>query len=155
MQIMIKDEKLMEKFGDMLSSLLVPGDIIYLTGELGSGKTTLTRGILRGLNYSGLVTSPTFALMNIYDADITVNHFDLYRLDDKEIFDTGWEDFIGKRGVSIVEWAEKCFNILPQEALYIEIKLIDDDYDLGRMLLISARGERNHYLLNRIKELTA
>lgn len=84
-------------------------EIVLLTGELGAGKTVFAKGIAEGLGFrdSRLVCSPSYTLLNIYQAKFPIYHFDLYRLEkDAEIRDLGWEDFLGN-GVVIVEWAEK------------------------------------------------
>ena len=84
-------------------------EVLFLTGDLGAGKTVMAKGIAAalGLKDTGLVCSPTFTLLNIYKAKYTIYHIDLYRLEKRdEILDLGWEDWLGE-GVVIVEWAEK------------------------------------------------
>ena len=97
-------------FGEQLGRCLKPGDIILLFGNLGAGKTTLTRGVCRGLGVDKdeYIRSPTFTLVNSYQGRIPVNHIDLYRLGSiSEIEALGLEENIFSSSVSIIEWAEK------------------------------------------------
>jgi tRNA threonylcarbamoyladenosine biosynthesis protein TsaE len=89
--------------------LPVPG-IVLLRGDLGTGKTTLTRGIARGLGLEDptLVNSPSFTLVNMYRGDCSIYHVDLYRLQgERDLYSTGMDDFLGREGVTIVEWSER------------------------------------------------
>ena len=98
------------EFGEQLGRYLKSRDIVLLYGDLGSGKTTLTKGICRGLgvNENEYIRSPSFTLVNIYQGDLTVNHIDLYRLDSlNEIEELGLEENLFSSSVSIIEWAEK------------------------------------------------
>jgi tRNA threonylcarbamoyladenosine biosynthesis protein TsaE len=104
-------------------SLPVPG-IVLLRGELGTGKTTLTRGIAQGLGLSdpGLVNSPSFTLVNVYRGDCPIYHVDLYRLQgERDLCSIGLEDFFGIEGVTVVEWSER-LSPVPEGALEIEIE---------------------------------
>jgi tRNA threonylcarbamoyladenosine biosynthesis protein TsaE len=108
--------------------LTVPG-IVLLRGELGTGKTTLTRGIARGLGLadSTLVNSPSFTLVNIYQGDCPIYHVDLYRLrSDRDLYSIGLDDFLGKEGVTVVEWSERLSYPL-QQAVEIRIEDAGDD----------------------------
>ena len=96
--------------GEQIGRWLKSGDIIFLFGDLGAGKTTLTKGICRGLgvNTNEYIRSPTFTLVNLYQGRIPVNHIDLYRLDSiSEIEAIGLEEILFSDNVSIIEWAEK------------------------------------------------
>lgn len=98
-------------------------EVVLITGELGAGKTVFAKGIAAGLGFSDarLVCSPSYTLLNIYQAKFPVFHFDLYRLEkDADIRDLGWEDFLGS-GVVIVEWAEKLTLDLP--GIWVSIKV--------------------------------
>jgi tRNA threonylcarbamoyladenosine biosynthesis protein TsaE len=102
-------------------------EIVLLTGELGAGKTVFAKGIAAGLNLEDVskVCSPSFTLVNIYQAKYTVFHVDLYRLENNaEIDDLGWEDYLD-HGVVIVEWAEKLK--MEEEAIRISIEVLDDE----------------------------
>lgn len=132
----------MISLGKLLARILAKNDVVYLTGELGAGKTTLVRGIARGLGYNGRVTSPTFTLMNIYDADMDIFHFDFYRLQVNDLADLGLEEYLEKDGLSLIEWPQVADNLLPPEALLVNIALMEEDYERERLVTISARGQR-------------
>lgn len=109
--------------GEKLGSLLQPGDVICVNGELGAGKTKLAQGVARGLGISGHVTSPSFTLINEYPGRLPFYHMDVYRLgESREIEDLGCEEYFGGRGVTLVEWAERVKEYLPDERLEINIK---------------------------------
>ena len=110
-----------------LASSFQGQEIVLLTGELGAGKTVFAKGIAAGLHMEdvGNVCSPSFTLVNIYQAEYTVFHIDLYRLEhNAEIDDLGWEDYLD-HGVVIVEWAEKLK--MEVEAIRISIEVLDDE----------------------------
>lgn len=94
--------------GERLASRLVPGDLIAFSGDLGAGKTVFTGGIAKGLGITGYVTSPTFTIVNEYlQGRLPLFHFDLYRLSSEdELFDIGWEDYLSRNGICVVEWSE-------------------------------------------------
>ena len=113
---------------DLARKMPIPGTIL-LRGDLGSGKTTLTRGIARGLglNDPTLVNSPSFTLVNIYQGDCPIYHVDLYRLqNDRDMYSIGLDEFLGKEGVTIVEWSER-LSFPIEEAMEIEIEDAGDD----------------------------
>ena len=103
-----------EKLGEALAKTLAPGDVIAFTGDLGAGKTAFTRGLAKGLGVTGRVTSPTFTIVNEYGGGrLPLFHFDLYRLGSSdELFDIGWEDYLGRGGVCAVEWSERAADAL-------------------------------------------
>jgi tRNA threonylcarbamoyladenosine biosynthesis protein TsaE len=115
-----------------------PGDIICLTGDLGAGKTTFTKSLCASLGVDELVNSPTFNIVNEYDGKFHVNHFDVYRIGDmEELYDIGFDDYIFSDSVSIIEWADIVREVLPREALWIDIRFVDD----YRMLRISSESD--------------
>jgi tRNA threonylcarbamoyladenosine biosynthesis protein TsaE len=113
-----------ERIGIELAKLIkIPG-IILLYGELGTGKTTLTRGIAQGLGLEdlSLVNSPSYAIVNTYNGSCPIYHVDLYRLEgERDLFSIGLDDFLGKEGVTIIEWSERLLTEFP-EAIIVEIK---------------------------------
>ena len=120
-----------EKFGLFLGENLRPGDVICLNGGLGAGKTTLTKSIAKGLGIDDYVTSPTFTIVNEYYGKIDLYHIDTYRLDDMVDVDyLGFDEYFYSDGVTIVEWAEKIRDALPEEYMEINIKSHDDKRDL-------------------------
>ncbi|MGI6538786.1 MAG: tRNA (adenosine(37)-N6)-threonylcarbamoyltransferase complex ATPase subunit type 1 TsaE [Caldicoprobacterales bacterium] len=113
------------QLGKVIGENARPGDIFLLYGDLGSGKTVLSRGISHGAGYKGLVTSPTFTLMNIYEGRYPVYHFDIYRINyPEELYDLDYEEFFFGTGITIVEWSEKLGSLLPSEYLKITISQI-------------------------------
>lgn len=120
-----------EKFGLFLGENLRPGDVVCLNGDLGAGKTTLTKSIAKGLGIDDYVTSPTFTIVNEYYGEIDLYHIDTYRLDDMVDVDyLGFDEYFYSDGVTIVEWAEKIRDALPEEYMEINIKSHDDKRDL-------------------------
>jgi tRNA threonylcarbamoyladenosine biosynthesis protein TsaE len=141
----------MISLGRLLARVLEKNDVVYLTGELGAGKTTLVRGIARGLGYTGRVTSPTFTLMNIYAADIDIFHFDFYRLQGNDLADLGLEEYLEKEGLSLIEWPQVADNLLPSEALLVNIELVEEDYERERLVTVTARGQRYQAKVEELK----
>ena len=97
-----------QALGIKLAKRLQPGDVIAYFGDLGAGKTALTRGIAQGLGITDIVTSPTYTIVNEYlTGRLPLFHFDMYRLGSSdELFDIGWEDYLARGGVCAVEWSE-------------------------------------------------
>lgn len=141
----------MISLGKLLARVLAKNDVVYLTGELGAGKTTLVRGIVRGRGYTGRVNSPTFTLMNIYAADIDIFHFDFYRLQGNDLADLGLEEYLEKDGLSLIEWPQVADNLLPPEAMLVNIALVEEDYERERLVTISARGQRYQAKVEELK----
>ena len=129
--ISLNNLKETEKFGIFLGENLKPGDVVCLNGDLGAGKTTLTKSIAKGLGIDDYVTSPTFTIVNEYYGKTDLYHIDTYRLDDKIDVDyLGFDEYFYSDGVTIVEWAEKIRDALPEEYMEINIKSHDDKRDL-------------------------
>ena len=109
-----------EALGQKLAQQLRPNTVVACRGGLGMGKTALTRGIALGLGYAGRVTSPTFTIVNEYLGKTPVFHFDMYRLDSSDaLFDIGWEDYLERGGVCVVEWSENVADALPKDAVVV------------------------------------
>lgn len=126
--------------GAGLAELLVPGDVISLTGDLGAGKTTFVQGAARGLGVGEPVVSPTFVLVREYRGEVPVYHLDVYRLDRlQEVIDLGFEDLLDPSGVIFVEWGDAIEALLPDEHLRVELRTDDGD---ARRLSFSGRGVR-------------
>ncbi len=139
------------ELGIKLGKLLKFGDIICLTGDLGTGKTHITKGIAKGLGINDNITSPTFTIVNEYEGGrLKLNHFDVYRVNDpNEIYAIGFDDYIFSDAVSIIEWANYIEEILPHDLLHIKI---EKDFAKGedyRKITLIPYGERYNY----IKEL--
>ena len=113
--------------GKTLSSKLQSGDILSLVGNLGSGKTTFVKGILKGLNYQHNVTSPTFTLINEYDADLKVIHIDFYRENDikRWLEVIGINEYLYSDNLVIIEWGNIISDILPKDVIPIYFEHIE------------------------------
>ena len=123
MQITTHSADETQALGQRLAKRLLPGDVIAYFGDLGAGKTALTRGIAQGLGVTDLVTSPTYTIVNEYlTGRIPLFHFDMYRLGSSdELFDIGWEDYLARGGVCAVEWSENVEDAL-LDAIHITIE---------------------------------
>jgi tRNA threonylcarbamoyladenosine biosynthesis protein TsaE len=127
------------KVGAALAELLVPGDVVSLTGDLGAGKTAFVQGAARALGVQEPVTSPTFVLVRQYRGDVPVHHVDVYRLDRiQEVLDLGFEDLLDPSGVVFVEWGDAIDALLPGDHLRVEITTGED----ARRLSFAGRGAR-------------
>ena len=115
-------------FGERLAAELHAGDVVALTGELGSGKTCLVKGIARGLGVTQEVTSPTFTIIHEYHGGrLPLVHVDLYRLDSVlEAVNIGIEDYLGSDGVTVIEWAEKIEPLLPEYTKRIHLVALNE-----------------------------
>lgn len=113
------------KIGEMLKG----GDVVAFEGDLGAGKTTITRGICLGLGLPDNVTSPTFSLVNEYRGDkISLAHFDMYRIESPEdLLLTGFYDYIEEGCVAAVEWSENIKNALPEGTIIVRLERLDDN----------------------------
>jgi len=134
-------------FGERLAKLVAPGDVITLEGDLGAGKTTFTKGFAKGLGVQRNVNSPTFTLIKEYEGKYPLYHMDVYRLDEDE--DLGFEEYFQSDGVTVVEWASRIAEQLPQERLDIEIKRIGEE---SRAIRCTPHGKRYEALC---KELSS
>lgn len=116
-----------EQFGRALAALLRPGDVIALFGDLGAGKTTLTRGILAGLGISGEVASPTFPIVQTYeDARVPLWHVDLYRIEDRAEIEELALDEAREETVLVIEWPERLGSLLWEDALRLHLVIADE-----------------------------
>jgi len=114
--------------GEKLGHSLAPGSVVALYGELGAGKTTFTRGLASGLGVRMSVSSPTFTIVNEYLSKIPLFHFDMYRLENEnELFDIGWDDYLERNGVCVVEWSEKVPGAFSQDAVIVKLENLGGD----------------------------
>lgn len=141
-------EEAMQLFGAVLAKAVAGGAIVYLYGQLGAGKTTLVRSMLRSMGYEGKVKSPTYTIVEPYDVgSLTVYHFDLYRLNTPdELEQIGIADYAGPASICLIEWPEKGFPLLPAPdlACYIEIK------GQGRVLRFESQTVRGDAILTQL-----
>ncbi len=139
-----------QKLGRRLGELAEAGDIILLIGQLGAGKTCLTQGVARGLGVRQNALSPSFVLVREMKGRLPLYHADLYRLDRvQEISELGLDEYLFGKGVTVIEWANKGLEEMPEERLLIEIDYIDND---ERRIKLTAFGERYRELLEKLKE---
>ena len=123
LRIFVKNEEDMEKLGMDLVSKLGPGSVVALTGNLGAGKTTLTKSIAKGLGVTDLIVSPTFTLIHEYSSGkLPLYHFDLYRIEDEEeLYELGYEEYFYGEGICVIEWADRIEGHIPKDAIRVHI----------------------------------
>jgi len=145
------DEASMVACGQRLSRSLRPGLVIYLAGDLGMGKTTLSRGIIQSLGHRGAVKSPTYTLVEPYESGrmiMMVYHFDLYRLGDPEELEfMGIRDYFTNGSLCLIEWPERGIGVLPPADLVITI----ERKGAGRELLLQAGTARGEAVLRDVE----
>jgi tRNA threonylcarbamoyladenosine biosynthesis protein TsaE len=139
------------RVGELLGALLGPGDLVCLYGDLGAGKTSLSYGIARGLEVKEqYITSPTFTFVNEYEGRVPFYHIDLYRLKDpEELENIGFGEYLGSGGVTVIEWAERAEEELPEERLSVYLNYVDEK---SREIGFLAEGERYQKLLDELKQ---
>ncbi len=129
------------ELGKSLGQVLGPNAILGLSGDLGAGKTVFIRGLVEGVGCIDprVVTSPTFSLLNIYEGDTTIYHFDLYRLSkESEFFAAGFDEYFFAGGICCLEWAEKISSKLPANTYFIAITYLGEQ---SRQIAISKGGK--------------
>lgn len=136
-------------FGQALARVLRPGLKIYLSGELGAGKTTLVRALLRGLGWADKVKSPSYALVELYEvSSLYLHHFDFYRLNKpEEWMEAGLHEYFDGSGVCLVEWPEKAGELLPRPDIVIRMRVADG----AREVTIAAETEAGSECLAQLK----
>lgn len=145
----LKDEAATLELGFRLASALFPGLVIWLRGDLGAGKTTLTRGLLRGLGFEGKVKSPTYTLVESYViSGLYLYHFDFYRFVDPDEWDAaGFRDYFNRESVCLIEWPEKAQELLPVPDLEIRLAV----HGAGREANLSAHTEQGNACLKQLQ----
>ncbi|EIQ82536.1 hypothetical protein ScFU53_00980 [Streptococcus canis] len=137
-----ENENTLIAYGQMIGSHLSAGHVIVLTGDLGAGKTTLTKGIAKGLGINQMIKSPTYTIVREYQGCLPLYHLDVYRIgDDPDSIDL--DDFLFGNGVTVIEWGE----LLGQGVLEDYLEIIITKQDEGRQLDLLAHGERSQQLL--------
>jgi len=141
------------RIGKSIGSLLLPGDVVALVGELGTGKTHLIKGLAAGVGMekSSYISSPSFTLINEYPGRVPFYHIDLFRLEtEKESEELGLEEYFGSSGITAIEWADKIPSLLPKEILWIHIHYTGEH---TRSIEILGQGDRYANLLDALSHL--
>ncbi|MFO7888518.1 MAG: tRNA (adenosine(37)-N6)-threonylcarbamoyltransferase complex ATPase subunit type 1 TsaE [Eubacteriales bacterium] len=149
-RIILKNLKHTEEFGKILSSVIGPGSLLCLNGDLGAGKTTLTQIIGRELKVKEYVNSPSYSLMNSYKGTHRIYHYDLYKLNGvDDALDIGIEDYIySDEAVVIIEWSNKIKSILPEKRIDINISINNRE----RIVDINGHGKFYNQLLKELSK---
>ncbi|NYS59279.1 tRNA (adenosine(37)-N6)-threonylcarbamoyltransferase complex ATPase subunit type 1 TsaE [Vreelandella salicampi] len=150
MQVTLPNEDAQVAFGETLGRVLQGRGRVYLEGDLGAGKTTLTRGVLRAYGYQGAVKSPTYTLIEPYELnDQRLYHLDLYRLGDPEELEfIGGRDVLDDEALCLVEWPSRGEGWLPEGDLHIHLSVAD----IGRVASVSAETERGQQWLSALEK---
>ena len=117
------------RFGSRLAQSLRAGDVLLLEGDLGAGKSELTRGIAAGLGIDDPVPSPSFTILNVYESGrVPLYHFDWYRLREaEELYELGMDEYLGGDGIAVVEWPSRCLEAVPPTCLVIRLAALDEN----------------------------
>jgi tRNA threonylcarbamoyladenosine biosynthesis protein TsaE len=151
--VSLEGEQNMQDFGAQLATAISKIDtplLFLLNGDLGAGKTTISRGILQGLGHQGSVKSPTYTLVEPYELDIgMVYHFDLYRLiDPDELEHIGFSDYLSEAKLCIIEWPENGGSYIPQPDIFIDISV----YQSGRHVTLNSATESGNRCINVLQQ---
>lgn len=113
-----------KKIGKELAMAAKPSDVICLNGDLGTGKTVLTKGFAEGLQIEDVVSSPTFTILQEYEGGrLPLYHFDVYRIEEpEEMYEVGFSDYFYGNGVCLIEWSDLISELIPESAIYITIE---------------------------------
>jgi tRNA threonylcarbamoyladenosine biosynthesis protein TsaE len=138
--------------GKTLGSILKPGSVICLRGDLGAGKTHFAKGVALGLGIEEHVTSPTYTIIKEYEGRMPFYHVDAYRLDDEdEAYELGLEEYLYGKGVTLIEWPERLQSVLPNDCLNINIKQNYDDNE-EREFVLKPVGSEYIKIVEELKE---
>ena len=150
LKVDLPDEAATLALGARLAPILQPGTTIYLSGDLGAGKTTFTRGLLRELGFAGRVKSPTYALVELYTvSSLNLYHFDFYRFrDPEEWHEAGFRDLFNEHNICLVEWPEKAQDLLPQPDVKLTLATTPD---FARVALLSSHTALGRAMLTRLQ----
>ena len=114
----------------LFAKTLRPGDVVCLEGDIGAGKTTFTQALARELGVSGRVTSPTFCVVQEHPGERFMVHMDLYRLSgEDDVLDLGWEDYLSRGAIVVVEWPERAGSLVPADAKHVVFSHLEGEED--------------------------
>ena len=123
-----ESEKHTQDFAKSFAKTLSRGSVIAFEGDLGAGKTAFTRGLAEGLGCKDSVSSPTFAIVNEYDGEIPLFHFDMYRIETfSELYSIGFFEYLERGGICAIEWSENIYSALPDDAVFVKIEKISEN----------------------------
>ena len=148
-EFVIKSDLEMQKLGEAIGKNAFPNMLITMEGDLGAGKTTMTKGIGKALNVKRVINSPTFTILKVYEGDLMLYHMDVYRIDNNS-GDDYLEEYFEMNGVCVVEWANNISNLLKEDRLMIEIKI---DEEFHRIVSLQSRSELYDKVINSIEEI--
>lgn len=153
LRLPLPDPSATARLAERVAAWLEPGFALYLSGDLGSGKTTFARALLRALGFRGRVKSPSFSLVESYDLSrFRLYHFDFYRLtSDRDWLDAGFEEYIGPPGVAIVEWPERAADSLPPADLRLRLLFDPGAGNEARVACLSADTARGRACLKALR----
>lgn len=146
-KLKITNESQMIKLGEEIGKNAFKGMVITLVGDLGAGKTTMTKGIGRALNITRVINSPTFTIMKIYEGTLTLYHMDVYRIDNNS-GDDYLEEYFYLDGVSVIEWADNISDIIPNNRLEISIEI---DNDFNRIVNLKSDSDEYNKVIEEIE----
>lgn len=137
------DQSATVQLGERFGTLLVPNDVVLLSGSPGAGKTWFTKGIAKALGVKDLVNSPSFSLINEYSGKLKLYHFDLYRLGTcAEVASLGCEEYFSSGGVCVFEWPERCPGFFPKDCMAIRIDIVDESIRDFHFPELDRQGDR-------------
>lgn len=125
LKYIIKTEEEMINLGQKIGSLVYPNMVITMNGNLGAGKTTITKGIGKAMGIKRVINSPTFTIMKIYEGSLNLYHLDVYRIENSES-DFELEEYFYMGGVSVIEWSNNIKELIPTDAISLEFEIQDD-----------------------------
>lgn len=137
LKIVISNEGQMINLGMVIGSICYPNMIITMNGDLGAGKTTMTKGIGKSLGIKRVINSPTFTIMKVYEGTMNLYHLDVYRIDDENA-DFELEEYFYLGGVSVIEWADNIKSLIPKDAINLEFDILENS---DRVVTIKADAQ--------------
>lgn len=150
----IKNEEDMLEAGEKIGRMLHSGDVLVLTGELGTGKTTLTKGIAKGLDISQMIKSPTYTIVREYiRGRLPLFHMDVYRLSSGEGEGIGLDEYFDRDGVVVMEWGTNLLDELPED--YVEILLTYEKNQGGRLMALAGVGNHGKEMAEQLSKAIA
>lgn len=146
-EIVTRSEKETMSIAETIANLLQRGDVLTLEGNLGTGKTTFTKGLAKGLQIKRAVTSPTFTIVKEYTGTLPLYHMDAYRLENSDE-DIGFDEYFYGNGICVVEWAQFIEEYLPENRLQITLTFLNQD---DRKITFQATTEHFSNVINKLK----